>query len=100
MIIPILKGPKSEWKSEIRRTIDGELTQVRAPCNNKLGFINEIFEYPSLGTGEHVTKSNHGYFPDDPKAPGEYTLRYTVSIEPIAKQQTAIAQQFIPPDKP
>jgi hypothetical protein len=99
-IVPILKGPKSEWKNEIRRTIDGELKQVTAPCNNKLGFINEIYEYPNLGAGEHSTKSNHGYFPDDPKAPGEYTLRYTISIEKMEKQQIANAQQFIPLDKP
>ena len=95
-ILPILKGPKSEWKNEIRRIIDGALGQVTSSCNNKLGFINEIYEYPNLGAGEHSIRSNHGYYPDNPNAPGEYTLRYTISVERIEKQPSANAQQFIP----
>ena len=98
-IVPILKDPKSEWNNEIRRIIDGALDQVTSSCNDKLGFINEIYEYPNLGAGEHSIKSNHGYYPDNPKAPGEYTLRYTISVERIEKQPSANAQQFIPQDQ-
>lgn len=98
-VLPILKGPKLEWQSEIRRIIDGARDQITSNCNSKIGFINEIYEYPNYGSGEHSIDSNHGIYPDHPPAPRDYTLRYTISVEKIEKQQTANAQQFIPLDK-
>lgn len=87
-IIPILKGPKSEWLSDIRRIIDQDInvhTTGDYGCNDRIGFINKIHEWPGYEAGVHSIASTNGDDPDNPNAKPNFTLRYTIFVEPIPK---------------
>ena len=87
-IIPILKGPKSEWLSDIRRIIDQDIsgkTSGDRDCNDRIGFINKIHEWPGYEAGAHSMASTNGDDPDNPNAKPNFTLRYTIYVEPIPK---------------
>lgn len=87
-ITPILKGPKSEWLSEIRRIIDQDInvhTTGDYSCNDRIGFINKIHEWPGYEAGAHSFASTNGDDPDNPNAKPNFTLRYTIYVEPIPK---------------
>jgi hypothetical protein len=87
-IVPILKGPKSEWLSELRRFIDdsnNRHTTGDYSCNDNIGFINKIHEGPGYDAGTHSIASTNGDDPDNPNAKPNFTLRYTISVEPIPK---------------
>ena len=86
-IIPILKGPESEWLSEIRRIIDHDInvrTTADYNCNDRIGFVNKIHHglVRDVGVMHQVTSTNADY-PDNPGGKPNFTLRYTIYAEPI-----------------
>jgi hypothetical protein len=108
-VTKILQGPKEDRYSEIRKLIDStnKYFFVASGCgaiddHDRIGFINRIYEPPgtitevlgqsieSIGYGAGVHKnvlSTNGDYPDAPRsqAPADFTLRYTISVEPIPR---------------
>jgi hypothetical protein len=92
----ILEGPESEWISEIRKIIDGSNKYfLYDSCGvnpaDRIGFINKIYYPPGrvdesigFGVGKHTrVLSSNGAYPNSPNMPPDFTLRYTISVEPL-----------------
>lgn len=72
-ITKILEGPKSKWLAETIQLLDkiNERFFSGYHCfanhHDRIGFINEIYEWPEYGAGVHRVLSTNGDYPDDPQ---------------------------------
>lgn len=84
-IMPILKGPESEWLSDIRRIIDQDINGPHRngdlSCHDSIGFVNKIFRYYEGGVIKYV-KSTNADDPDNPNAKPNFTLWYSIQRVP------------------
>lgn len=72
----------SEWYDKIEKFIKNYDT---CPDQDKLGHINEIYPSPQLGAGEHTVPSTNG----------DFTLKYSVSVEPVEMKKANIQGSII-----